>query len=480
MIVLLRTLEANIVETYNINEETKFILYGAATTGKIIINVFGSERVVGFFDKRFDEINQFEDKPVRNLDYDFGDKDELVVVVAIKNVFEHEEIAKKIYQNGYTKIIYKPYSLLMGNTDSNLVSISDAWDSIVGKHLLSPHQVSSYIDTGSIICVEPTIVDINGKYALPVPIELVYTDIGKKGDRFSDICVLSLYPHIEFFKYLLGEHGYSYDNYIQFCTNAALSLGGIEITKRWKENVLKNRIQTFVEMKRTLEVDSDFFVRNAPDVSWNEKGYFNLHSGKHRIAFLAAHNYSYVYVKMTQDDYYSWIHNIDAIELKDKMNELKYDALPIRVLHPFFYKNKNDEPYFWQRINQSILMIVEKERQTQQRKLNVYYAIKNNIVLYELMFHTHNNVYSKATFDLPDTVVEMLLPNSEIANKQEISKYDIAVVEEDQLKGNADIIICLQKQSSQIESLFEYDFHVETCFYDADHNGYLCVYKRRM
>ena len=97
---------------------------------------------------------------------------------------------------------------------------------------------------------------------------------------------------------------------IEFCKVAANEKGS-RITKAWEKSVIKNRTEVFENMNCSYEYDQNFFVRNAAPAEWNEKGYFNLISGKHRATFFIAKGQNAVPLNICEEDFQKWI-NIDG------------------------------------------------------------------------------------------------------------------------------------------------------------------------
>ena len=104
---------------YSLKKNDKIIIYGAATTGAILYKNFieANLDVIAFIDKRADETPLYYELPVWTLEqlkkYLCHNQD-VVIVIGIKNVFEHEKIARKIYEIGGKRIVFRPYKELNG------------------------------------------------------------------------------------------------------------------------------------------------------------------------------------------------------------------------------------------------------------------------------------------------------------------------------------------------------------------------------
>ena len=120
-----------------------------------------------------------------------------------------------------------------------------------------------------------------------IPVYYIFTDLYKDIDiLWGDIPCLGLIP--------------------QFCREAALRSGGIKITKAWEESVYRNRLDVFNHMQYEWEHDRGFFVKNAVWADYNEKGYFNIKSGKHRVVFMLVKGKRYIPLRIKKSDYEKW------------------------------------------------------------------------------------------------------------------------------------------------------------------------------
>lgn len=323
----------------------EIVLYGAASIGNLAFDWFEGNgyHVAGYIDKRGDEIVRFRDRPVygiqNNAIQEFEDDNKYVVFISVKNVFEHSNIARLLVKEGVHNIIYRPISVINGGGTKEQKILNDVYD---------------MISNGDIKKVENTIpktykVDVcklnenhvlrqagNGELVVMVSIDSLYTDKKVRRAPWFDKPVLSLLPHMELFRYINGEKGVSYDKYLDYCILGAK--GKLEVTEAWKKNVIKNRSSIYEHMKQSLELERDFFIRNAPNVEWNEeRGIFNLQSGKHRAAFFASLKRHYLPLKVKLKDYESYLNAEAADKLMRYLEEREIIELPAPIGHPLFF-----------------------------------------------------------------------------------------------------------------------------------------------
>ena len=88
-------------DMYTIQKEDPILLYGAATTGAILYGNLtdAGYRVAAFIDQRAHEIDSYYGLPVWDpaAAGRYAEQYAAVVIIAIKNVFEHERIAESLW-----------------------------------------------------------------------------------------------------------------------------------------------------------------------------------------------------------------------------------------------------------------------------------------------------------------------------------------------------------------------------------------------
>ena len=324
--------------TFLFDKSSNILLYGAASIGTIFHDILtsGGYRIDGFMDSRAFEIRCFKNLPVWNPEDVPGELDEYVVIISVKNVFEHSSIAKGLVGHGFRNIIYRPLSVIRGNGTAEEKLLNAAFDSIERKKLddipsslpiscsLSGHKFSNR----AIIC------DEGEQLVARVPVKLIYTNLNVQDQSiWNDISIFNLKPHLALYSYASEEGDYP-QAYVDFCINAAKAQG-ITITDSWIKNILRNRCMIYEEMSQNLELDPEFFIRNPPDVKWNKKGYFNLSGGKHRASFFAFRKMRYMPVCMSKQDYQTWL-NPTVLDIILPMMSI-IDSWPEPIPHPFFY-----------------------------------------------------------------------------------------------------------------------------------------------
>ena len=92
--------------------DTPVVLYGAAHAGATIYKKLHKYcNISAFIDRRADEISYYMEIPVFAIDSGAIDsvlKSNAIVVVAVKNIFEHEKITLDLIKHGFNHIVFCP------------------------------------------------------------------------------------------------------------------------------------------------------------------------------------------------------------------------------------------------------------------------------------------------------------------------------------------------------------------------------------
>lgn len=328
---------------FDINDK-EILLYGAASIGNLAFDWFENAgfHVAAYLDKRGNEIDSLRERPVYSIYKDeieeFKDSSKYVVFISVKNVFEHSNIANALIKIGFHNIIYRPIDVINGGGTEEQNRLYEVYDIISNGKLNSSikdipmtceieiHKpISDYVlsrDADSIVTL--------------ISIDSLHTDSKVSKTPWFNKTILSLLPHIDFFNYLNGKKDASYDRYMEYCILE--SSKEINITESWKRNVIKNRANVYEHMKQSLELESDFFVRNAPNAKWNQdKGIFNLQSGKHRAAFWASLGRYYIPLRLRISDYESYLNINVANQLFKLLADKGITQLSAPIGHPLLF-----------------------------------------------------------------------------------------------------------------------------------------------
>lgn len=332
-----------------LTSNTPIYLYGAASIGKIVYEKNPSLNICGFLDARAEEIGEFMGLPVYTVSQaaEHIPKADAVIMVSVKNVFELEDIAVILYDAGFSRLIYKSRAVLEGRGNAGDLRLSNAWDMLIAGSFSADIEelpcfqkgIQYFFEDQSVLSRE------DGEVLAYMPVELIYTNDGI--GKWSDLNIQGYYPHIYFFYYLSNHRNGQVIDYLEFTEQTALKQGDIKITEAWRRNVLRNRADVYENMRLNLDVNPQFFQENAPTAVWNEKGYFNLTSGKHRSSFLVSQGYRYIAVKVSEEDYNRFLLSEDSENIRGKIIEENIRRISSKIYHPWFYRYPCSEPAYY-------------------------------------------------------------------------------------------------------------------------------------
>lgn len=353
-------------EVFNLYKTTPIILYGASAVGKLFYKILSQRgyKIVAFIDKRYDEIPDINGCPVISIDEKLN-LNNCTVIIAIKNVFDHENIAKELFKRGYEQLIYRPKKILEGEYDEELQRINQAYDEIERFKWIEDISVSLKADNipktksfAKIKLKDSACVSIqDNRIIAHIPVTNIYTAQQKLMPDYpwAEKSILSLIPHTALYRYLWDGGEDKTEWYIDFCSYGARN-NHVEITPRWAKNLIDNRLTVLAAMKKSLEQDFKFFYRNPPEGIWNEeKGYFNLNGGRHRAALFVYQNFYTMPLEMERETYNKYLNFPVIKKIENYMQEKGIDLLEVPISHPYFLDVPVKRPQYYQCIIKPII-----------------------------------------------------------------------------------------------------------------------------
>lgn len=472
-------------KVFNLDKQS-IIIYGAAAIGLIVYDICKELNlpVAGFIDKRGDEIHEIQGVKVYNIDsaeIDAIDR-QCIIFIAVKNVFEHDNIARKLIEKGFVNIIYRPSTVIKGAGNKDEKRLNEVYDKFMQKEFICDDIPKSFSVHEYEYRDYATIKKLgNGQERVAyIPVEYLFTDKKKAGKwSWVDIPVMSLIPHVAFFKWMDNQPGFSYDMYLDFCIDSTKIKGQIKVTDRWKENVIKNRADVYANMNQSLERDFDFFIRNAPNAKWNTNGYFNLVSGKHRAAFWLAKGRHYIPLRISNTDFQMWINEFKVDKIIHCLRERGIVSVNAPIEHPYFYDIQCQNRDFYFHLLCDFVFEVALDQYKEKRyikleelspvfvSLNDDGYISRTLQRYAIPVEVHNK--SKVSVILEDLIVE----NFEVSTSQ---KYSWALIEFNYGDDKLDFIHILTRNISHIICLVSPEYIDE---FEQDINIQFAIVKRR-
>ncbi len=450
-------------EKYILNDNSRIIIYGAATTGAILYHNLCNEeyRVIAFIDMRAEEIGSYYGLPVLSFaeaEKCFEQDDNIVVIVGVKNVFEHEKIARMLWEMKCNKIIFRPYNEVQGTGNACDKELNEIYDEALSGKLSYCYIIDGFEE---LILKDNAVICEDSKYVIAnIPSQYVFTD-NYKNIIWGDIPCLGLIPHIGLFNLFLGNENQDYKEYIHFCREAALRSGGIVTTKAWEDSVYSNRLDVFNHMQYAWEHDRSFFIKNAVEAQYNDKGYFNIKSGKHRIVFQLIKGAHYIPLKIEKSGYYKWKNETRAIKIKELLKETKKASLPVIIGNPYYYNYSCNSSEFYKKVLDKLIFMIFKEQYYKKRKFSFE---KEKILFYNTPLAMYADIFTMLGFkvflyeeddDNRKLIDEIVGRNGVFIEQVQADNYSWAVIEGTglEVKVNAEKIVRIAdegKESGQV------------------------------
>lgn len=433
-----------------VDQETPLILYGAATMGGIVYSNLRAKNyhVIGFFDKRADEINEYMGLPVFQYQNTISiDLENIVILITVKNVFEHSAIAKELLQFGYSNIIFFPIEVLEDRGEPSHYEMETNYQYFVNKDF-SGNEIITFQPVTKDFFQDPindiiVLEESDRTMVVPLFIGELMIDQDLQHPEAREANVLLLQPHIKFFQLMLGEPEGEVESYMNYCIQAARENDSIQRTKRWMENVIANRRDIFNRLEYGSMLNSRFMVQKAPMVKWNPNGYFNLLSGKHRCAYFISKKQFYMPVCMSKEDFFQW-----KQVSKDKLVENKELAKSNEKLafeNPFLYQKINADKGFYH----LLLFYIAAKIHEYWNGNGISNIVKDKKIL--LIWNGQNQILEEFFVSMGADVDSFELPLQNFGKRS----YDlgISVTKESQKYCKRNIFI-LQKEEKELEMIF--------------------------
>lgn len=307
---------------YKIDKSSEIFFYGYSqfdlVVDKYILMLSSGYNIRGFIDKRAREIGgrvpcmlmgEFISKNRGNTD--------VVIIILLQNGMQHEKIAESFFDEGYKKILFLPADMDTLNK-TKMYAKYNAFLEGEYNELCDIPEVNIVLEKEGKI---RQIVKQGGAwYTCYVPTEILYSY--KDTTVYGDEDILFCLPYKELYDFLTGK--------LEACSDYLAFM-----EKHDGEAFLEDRRKLFkyYEYERTLGMD--YFVETAAYVSWNERGYFNIIDGHHRVAYLAYMGYRQIPVRIKEGDFIKW-QNRGISEIPDYFWDI-----PCPVPLPFFLNQKN-------------------------------------------------------------------------------------------------------------------------------------------
>lgn len=303
---------------FQFSNQVPVIIYGAGGDGRRAVKYLLElgYHVIAVIDRRADEIQEVNGVPVRQIEElrnVYVNTPNIVLIITVKNVFEHVGIARICLECGIHRIIYKPYPILQG-AHGVWDSINTAYEKIITQQINFDHleiaETSENILFRQRDCLlvrkdtDTVIVNAPAEMLCNYDREVLWARIPMN----------HFFPIIDLYENLLNQS----NNWEECCSFFLLYCGSwlfdnqLQMTERLRQSLINSRVRIFYEMQKKCDFDRNFFEINAPSVEIGTENRFFLNSsGRNRVCFQAAKGYNYIPVRMKKQDYNRWMNEAD-------------------------------------------------------------------------------------------------------------------------------------------------------------------------
>ncbi len=326
--------------------EKKILIYGAGSLGINCCNILKKDniQIEAYIDKRADTLKEYEGSRVYAIHEltEWKDKDRYCIIIAIRNVFDHSQLALQFYRLGFRALIFKPTTVLKGKRNSVFDSISNAHDSLMIKFGMPELPIMYYEKEKifearydmSLACSK------EGFYKVHIPSELLFSNVIPRY-LWTERNFVSNYVGVELYKAFQGKGNLKtvIEKYVQrFALPGAIEMK-VDVGGAWEDILIDSRLAVYNEMCDKMAIMPEFFVENCTTVALRENGGFKLiASGKNRVSFLIAQGYRFIPVMISRKDY-EQAEQIECVRKIEKyLEKTGINELDVPIPHFYFYE----------------------------------------------------------------------------------------------------------------------------------------------
>lgn len=346
--------------------EKKLLVYGAGSMGLKMVNK-KALKPFAFVDRRGEELKEFNGYKVLSLSeaFDLEEKESYCLIIAIRDVFSHSQIALEFFNAGFTNIVFKPHSVLNGKSDvsEELFQISSAYDSLTVQNIEVIRRIPCYsgeilfdFENASLIADSVSDATDSDFVKFYAPAELLFAnDLYDDSNLWTRRNFCSGYIAVDLYRALQQDGSRKdeeFNRYVKLYAEPGAIKVGVNTGGSWKNTVIETRLSAFNEMKARLATDYNFFIKHCSTVSLLSPCRLQLvKSGKSRVSFLVALRMPYIPVLMQRTEYDKFLNENVAKSVYNYICKNKIAKVPVPVPHPFFYGLKADVldyAYLWE------------------------------------------------------------------------------------------------------------------------------------
>lgn len=244
----------------------KILLYGAASRGSIVKDICERNncRVFGFIDQRAAEIKQFCNLPVYSLTDladNITDKDDFLIYINLKNVFEHDKVALQLLDIGFHNILFRPGRYLDGTGNKEEYRLNECYDLFVTADKIANISVPVIKEIRFPEIKDTCLINAkstDGTVIIKCPTPLLYSDYVVPESKWTDKNIYSLKKlsrekfKSELFKILGKEQLFGDDGFYQ-----SLPVLGIKGARPSDFRIKTYRLDKIVKDRKVLDIGNN-------------------------------------------------------------------------------------------------------------------------------------------------------------------------------------------------------------------------------
>lgn len=329
-----------------LDKNREYVIYGAGSGGakiaKKVLKENGKE-VKAFLDKKAASIQAIDDVPVFTVEEyskQCTNKDNVVIIVTLKNPFLHSDVASILHKEGFYGLVYQPLTVLNDCGKEEELQVAKIHNSFLMELRFPERQclpktkgVQTKIFKDCLLISRE-----DSKVLCNIPIELLFNQTVRLA--YADVSMPAMFPYVDFYESLLNkvteeERVTAEQHFINYSCEY-LKRQHMMLTAEKRKELVSTRRDIFEQMERSVDFDLTFFERTAPYVQAEKGIHFNLVSGgKNKISYQIAKGKKHLPVRMSETDYDRWVNQKALQRVKEYLTKNQNLKLFAPIPHPW-------------------------------------------------------------------------------------------------------------------------------------------------
>ena len=323
-------------------DESPIWIYGKGGTGIRTANVLkeAGVAVCGFIDKRAGEMSE-DVLPSITLEKASAlhDKNKAAIIICLKDVFQHEAVARELLAAGFHWLIYKPAASLSGRVEAGKVQqINAIYESLVECSRLPASCDVPRTENIPVHLDDKFLIEDCGETVLAwVPVELIFNY--EDSPDYPGCNMPLMFGLVDLYCAFLGEltieeYETAIRDFYLYC-GEWLHKNSLSAEEKPFSGFQDSRAGIFQNMEKMAELNTDFFRQNAPAASYKEGKFYLTSSGRNRVAYQIAKGGKYVPLRLSMKDYVKWCDLPRVRQLEHKLSEGSMGTSFASAAHPY-------------------------------------------------------------------------------------------------------------------------------------------------